>query len=431
MKIAHKAYLAIFIAIVELAITPILLSVSGYGASSQSTLSNTLSLLFFVFIVGSIASLAISYAKDKMRGLRRILENRNTLMLLIAAGLFNDAISQALLGIGSIGTNPGIGAIIFRTWTIMVVILSPLVLRNKVSKIQLAGTMLGFAGAYLIISNGTLISINGAQLPYMAALLLAALAATFSNLIMKRHNTDTIGTIALFNIASAAFLGIFMVFLNHGPTFAFTTTNIFTIFFLGLVAYAIGSMLYFYSLRILGPMMIGNIILVVPFLPILVSWLAIGTPIKAYYFAAAILLSVGIAVQQKFTKAPEHIRFRNNPASTPILDITGVFANTKSGMISEFIMGNGRALCIKLNSAIEDNEISSASSRYGCLIFTTDRPCKEVSADESSFIRDIISLKDGENALVGIGRADRVEKAFDELHLPKSLLPEHIYTKSE
>ncbi|MHB1830502.1 MAG: DMT family transporter [Candidatus Micrarchaeaceae archaeon] len=433
MKIKNKAYIAIGIAMVELAVTPVLLAVSGYGASGHAVLSNTLSLLFYVFLVGSVSSLAISYAKDRMQGLFSIFKNTNMLVLLIVAGLFNDAISQALLGIGSIGTNPGIGAIVFRTWIIMVAILMPLVLRNKVTKIQLLATMFGLAGAYVIVSNGTLLTINMQELPYVAILLLAALAVTFSTLIMKKYNADTMGTIALFNISSAMFLGIFMLFFNHASAFAFTPTTVFTIFFLGIAAYAVGTTLYYYSLRVLGPMVIGNIILVVPFLTIFISWLAIGTAIKPYYFIAAALLSVGIVVQQRFSKAPEHIKSKAGAPGMTIFDISGVFADTKSQAISSSMMGDRRALCIKLNGAMDYDRINQVSGKYGCLAFTTDRLHEEVTGDELEFIKDITGLNNGETALVGVGKADMIEQTFKELHgnMQYGAEDSNIYTKSE
>ena len=433
MKIKDKAYIAIVIAIVELAVTPVLLVVSGYGASSHAVLSNTLSLLFYVFLVGSIASLAISYAKDRMHGLFSIFRDRNMLVLLMVAGLFNDAISQALLGIGSIGTNPGIGAIVFRTWIIMVAILMPLVLRNKVTRIQLLATMFGLAGAYVIVSNGTLLAINMQELPYVAILLLAAIAVTFSTLIMKKYNADTMGAITLFNISSALFLGIFMMFFNHASAFAFTPTTVFTIFFLGIMAYAIGTTLYFYSLRVLGPMIVGNIILVVPFLTIFISWIAIGTAIKPYYFAAAALLSVGIIIQQRSAKAPEHIKSNAAASGMTIFDISGVFADTKSGTISGFMMGDRRALCVKLSGGMDYDRIDRVSEKYGCLAFTTERLHEEVTSDELDFIKDITGLNSGETALVGVGKADMIERAFEELHRIQdgASIDSDIYTKSE
>lgn len=434
MRIKDKAYVALGIAMIELAVTPVLLAVSGYGTSGHAVLSNTLSLLFYVFLVGSVSSLAISFAKDRMHGLIGIFRNRSMLALLIVAGLLNDAVSQALLGIGSIGTNPGIGAIVFRTWIIMVAILMPLVLRNKVTKIQLLATMFGLAGAYVIVSNGTLLTINMQELPYVAILLLSALAVTFSTLIMKKYNADTMGTIALFNVSSAMFLGIFMLFFNHASAFAFTPTTVFTIFFLGIVAYAVGTTLYFYSLRVLGPMIIGNIILVVPFLTIFISWFAIGTAIKPYYFIAAVLLSVGIVIQQRFSKAPEHIKSKAGAPGMTIFDISGVFADTKSLAISSSMMGDKRALCVKLSGAVDYDRLNQVSGKYGCLAFTTDRLHEEVTGDELDFIRDITGLSSGETALVGVGKADMVERAFEELHgsMQYGTSEEsNVYTKSE
>ena len=148
MKMAYRGYAALAIVVLEVSLWSIFLQIGG---SSIGILQE----LFYGFLVGSIVSVAISLARDGGKGIGSITSRPGIFGIMILAGLFNDVLTQLFLGFGTLGTNPSIGAIVFRGWVIMVAILTPIVLKKKVSAKQMLATLIGFAGIYIVLSGGS------------------------------------------------------------------------------------------------------------------------------------------------------------------------------------------------------------------------------------------------------------------------------------
>ncbi len=408
MKIAYKGVIALVIALIELALLPIMLSIGGksIGIIPQ---------LFYVFLIGSITSVTVSYAVDRMAGLKRIIFSRRLLIIVIVMGLLNDVISQLLLGIGAIGTNPVVAATIFRSWVIMAALLVPITLKQRVTKTQLFATLVGFSGVYILASGGTLIGISLITLPFILVLLGSALCTVYPNLAMKHYNVDTFGAIALFNIFSLIFIFLLAIATNTSIYVPINGSVMITILFLGIATYGIGTSLYYYALKTFGPLFTGNSILVVPFLTIVFSFLILGTAIYAYYIVAAILLSTGIVMQRAFAKAPEHIKPRHMMHDFTVFDITSAFVNNKNPTILHYMAGNNRALAIKLNGSVEiGDKDKKIFERLGCIAFTDKKSHSEVKPQELEFISDIIGTEKNSTIIIGIGNVDRLDHSFEE-----------------
>ena len=225
----------------------------------------------------------------------------------------------------------------------MVAILTPVVLRKKVSARQMLATLIGFAGIYIILSNGTLLTFNSGQSFYMGLLLAAAVCSTFSILIMNKYNVDTAGAIAIFNVASFAAISAIVLVTHTSIAIVFTSKVVISILFLGAIAYGIGTMLYYYAVKMLGPLVTGNSILVVPLLTIAFSSIIVGTPIKAYYVVAALLAGAGIVMQRRYASASERIPTRGTKMPK-MFDVTGAFSGNK-GEVGRKISGGCKSIC--------------------------------------------------------------------------------------
>ncbi len=408
MKTSYKGAIALTLGIVEVSFWSIVLQIGGSRIG-------ILPELFYGFLIGTIASVAISLALNRGRGLMAVTRQPRLLGIIIVAGLLNDLLTQLFLGIGTLGTNPSIGSILYRTWPIFVALLTPLVLRQKVKGAQYAATVIGFVGVYLIVSSGTLFSISAAQAPYVGALMLAALCSSFSILAMNKYNVDTAGAIALFNIAS--FIAVSAIVLATGTniSIAFTPVVIISLLFLGVLAYAAGTMVYYYAIKVLGSMVTGNAALSVPFMTILFSFLMLGTPIEPYYVVAALLISSGILLQRRYSAHQQRATKNKVLDHLTIFDVTGVFIGNKSPTIMRGIAGENRAFAIKLNGGkTDDKPHHDLFSKYGCVSFTNKKPHAAATPEEIATINDAMKLSRGETALIGLGNPDRLEDAFAE-----------------
>ncbi len=408
MRIIYGGLIALGLALMELALLPVLLSIGGNGIGVVPQ-------LFYAFLIGSITSLVVSYATDRMKGLMKILRSGRFLLIIIVAGLLNNVISQLMLGVGTVGTNPIIAATIFRVWVIIAAMMVPIVLRQKVTKIQLLATAIGFVGIYLIATGGTFFSINASSMPYVIILLGSALCVVYPNLAMKKYNVDIFGAVAIFNIASLAFISAMAFATGTSVLVPLNESMITIILFLGIATYGIGSSLYYYALKTFGPLFIGNSILVVPFLTILLSAVILGTPVHLYYIAAAALLSLGIFMQQKLSKAPEHIKRHSLADELRIFDVTSAFVNNRGEEISRLIEGDNKAFAIKINGHENfTREHGRLFDKYGCRAFTTREAHSEVRKKELDFVNGIMDAKPGETVIIGVGSADGLERSFSE-----------------
>ncbi len=411
MKISYKGAVALAIVVFEISLWSIFLQIGGSGIG-------LLPELFYGFLVGSVFSVAVSLAHDRGKGLASIMRNPKLLLIMFAAGLFNDILTQLFLGIGTLGTNPSIGSIVFRSWVIMVALFTPIVLKQKVGTKQLLSTFIGFLGIYIILSGGTIISFNYTQVPFIGILLLAAACSTVSILIMNKYNTDTIGTIALFNIASLMFVAVLMFITGTNLVVAFPPEILFSILFLGIIAYGAGTMLYYYSIKILGPLVTGNSVLMVPFLTILFSFLIVGTPIKFYYIIAASLTGIGVVFQHRYSSNSKRITQKKALEQINIFDITSAFISNPGLEIKEHMVGDNRAFAIKLNNADFDWKLhADIFKKRGCMVFTNKNPHREARNEEIMFINDVLGLDEGDTALIGLGNPQNLESSLEEFVL--------------
>ncbi len=416
MNIRQKAALALAFVVLELSFWSIFLKIGG---SSIGIIPQ----LFYGFLVGFIVSLAVSLAVDRGKGLISIAKNQNMLLLIIFMGLLNNAFTQLFLGIGTLGTNPSIGGVVYRSYIILVALLTPIILRQRVKKMQLLASLIGFFGIYIILSGGTLFTFNLSTLPFIGLLLVAALCTCFSALFFNKYTFNVFGAVVVFNLASLIFIAVLAFATNTNLIVAFTPGSVISILFLGAFAYGIGSSLVYYSIKVYGPLLFGNVILLVPFLTIFLAALTTGTPIMAFYLVAAVLMSAGVVLQRHYSKTAERATSKKVLEKLTIFDITGAFVGNKNTIIETQIMGGNRALGVKLdNSAVFiDAEHGEVFRKRDCIAFTSEQPHKDVKPEEIDFIKDVIGVGAGERVLVVIGNPDNIENAFEEFTKSKDL----------
>lgn len=408
MNVKHKAILALLFVLPEIALWSVILQIGGKSIG-------LVPLLFYGFLLGSITSLIMSFLHDRGNGIRAMFANPGLLAMILIAGLLNDVLTQLFLGTGTLGTNASVGGIVFRSWILIVALLTPFIVKQKVGRIQMLATLIGFSGIYLLLSGGSLLSLNSSQAFYVGMLLLAALCTALSILIMSRYSVDTTSAVVFYNIASFVVISLLAGSSSASLAVNFTPTIVFTVLFLGIPAFVLGTTLYYYSLKILGPMTMGNIGVSVPFLTIIFSFLILGTPIKSYYVLSALLISAGILLQRHYSILPERVTSRKTLRQTPIFDITSAFAENNGVGIGNSIKNGGRVLAIRLDAeGFNENAHAPIFTRHNCIAFTNTLPHAEAKGEEIAFVGEIMGLAENELALIGVGNPNNLEEAFEE-----------------
>jgi drug/metabolite transporter (DMT)-like permease len=425
MNVSRKAAFALAFVVLELSFWSIFLQIAG---SKIGILPE----LFYGFLVALVVSVAISLVTDKGAGIVSVVKNQKLFLLIIGIGLLNNAITQLLLAAGTLATNPSVSAIVYRGYVIMVALLLPFSIRQKVKGLQLLASIIGFAGVYIVISGGTLISISMATAPAMVLLLLAGLCTTAVQIFFNRYNFNAAGGVVLFNLASLAFIALLAAATQTSLSVAFTPSSAIAVIFLGAFGYSLGPFMVYYVIRALGPLFFGNTIVTVPFFTIVFAALLTGTPIEPYYLAAALLIGIGVLIQRNFASRQERITKNKALDRFTIFDVTGVFISNKSPTIMKGIAGENRAFAIRLGGGrLSKNTHKDVFNKYGCISFTNKRPHASTTSDEIATINEAMNLGDGEAALIGLGQPDRLEDAFAEFVSKSGSKPDSSITDWE
>ena len=409
MRTARKGMLALVFVIFESAFLTIALDVGGIGIG-------VVPLLFYTSIIGALCVLPISYFKDKFKGLSAILKSRKMLALLACAGLLDYAVSRLFLTLGTIGTSPSIGGIIFRTYPLLIAVMTPLVFRQKVSGRQLLALLLGFASVYLMLSNGSILTVDVPELPYVAMLLAAAMAMTLSMLIVKRYNASTSGFMVIANVSVFAVTLPLIFALHISLPVSFSLPALASILFMGGIESGVGALVFYYPYKVFSTSFAGNAMLAIPFLTVVLSSLLLGTPIKAYYIASAALLAAGIFIQGR------------ESLSAPDTEVEGHFQerdDTRHHRRVREQLQRGPVPLHRWRGPCTGDKarrgVRYSGTRHGkifsarnCIAFTDEAPHADAKKDEINFVKEMLGLEEGETALIGMGSPRALEDAFEE-----------------
>jgi drug/metabolite transporter (DMT)-like permease len=412
MKMMYKGFIALAIVVIYSSLVTIALQVGGSSLG-------VVPLLLYSSIAGTATMLVVSYFQDRGKGFLSLLKDKKSLVILSITGIFAFAVSTLLFTWGTLGTTPSISAIVYRTYPLIIALLTPIALRQKVSRRQLLSLVIGFASVGIIISNGSLNTINFSELPYIGLVLLAALAVALTTLVIKRYNASTTGFVLLANVASTIFALIAVLIFHIAVPINLSTTSILAILVVGGFDLGIGSLFFYYTYKVFSTSLVGLATLAIPFLTVVLSFALLGTPMQPYYFVAAGLLTVGILIQGKeVVRAPEWLKEKDSAENyLTIFDVTSAFLNTKVDAIHDTMKGNGRVLAIKLknekyNSIKQTLDSESEKVVHKGLVYTSyDQSF--VSKEESTFISDILGPEDDETVLMSAGHPVESEKFFD------------------
>ncbi|MDE1854873.1 MAG: EamA family transporter [Candidatus Micrarchaeota archaeon] len=408
MNVSRKAMFALAFVVLELSFWSIFLQIAG---SKMGVIPE----LFYGFLVALVVSIAISLVADRGASVVSIAKNHRLLLMIIAIGLVNNALTQLFLAAGTLGTNPSISAIVYRGYVIIVALLLPFMLKQKVKSMQLLASVIGFVGVYVVISGGTLVNISMATAPAMALLIFAGLCTTSVQLFFNKYNFNAAGGVVIFNLASLVFISLLAAATQTSLGIAFTPSSAVAVLFLGAFGYALGPFMVYYVIRAFGPLLFGNAVVTVPFFTILFAALLTATPIEPYYLVAALLIGAGVIIQRSYASRQERITKNKALDRFTIFDVTGVFISNKSPTIMKGIAGENRAFAIRLSGGgLEEKTHADVFNKYGCISFTNKRPHASATSDEIRSINEAMKLNDEETALIGIGHPDGLESAFAE-----------------
>ncbi|MBU6392583.1 MAG: EamA family transporter [Candidatus Micrarchaeota archaeon] len=410
MRTSQKGIAALAIIILQAAFLPIALQIGGQSIG-------IIQFIFYTSIIAAVVCLIASYLDDKWKGLSDLFRTKKTFVVATIAALLGYPITLLLFNIGVIGTNASVGVVVWRSWVLILAIMTPLALRQKVSVKSSAALAIAFVGIYIIASNGSWLNLSASELPYIIALIASGVAIAASVVVVKGHSISPTGFVAFANILAVLFMLPIIAVYHTNIIINIPAAAWLPILFMGVINSALASILFYQVFKIFKTTTVGNAMLVVPYLTIPLSYILIGTAIQGYYIIAAIVLSVAILIQQREgLHAPERIKSAHTSDRTQIFDVTSAFINNKSPIISRHISGENRALAIELDVEKAERFVDKEIQLGESLFFMHTRPHQDIRTEEIEFLKEILGLKAEHIALVGMGNPEEIETAFQKFN---------------
>ena len=380
-------------------------------------------LLFYVTIVGTVTSFVMMLArKGSLERLKNIFHDRTHLAVLCAVGILAYVIEPFAFGYGTHFVSADLAAVVFRTWPLLLLLLAPIVIRERTTKWDIIGASIGFLGLAVVLIGGTAISIPASELPFVGIILIAAFADAFSNAISKRYNYDLISSIFFYNLLALIIFIPIVISTNTWQLTISTPSVIFGIIFIGTVFFALFGYVFYESLRIVKTALASTSYIACSFITMLLSYVLLGEAIQPSYMVIAIAVVGGVLVQKLAPKGTGNfVTSKKKEAKGyygPLYDVTGAFLNTKHLEIYKNMKGGGRVLAFYVAgskaSSISKEQLSDISG-MNCILFT-DKHNSIASSDEIEFIREILGCTEEHLLVMGSGYPEIVTSKFSEVN---------------
>ncbi len=398
MNIKRLAYVYTALAIVFGALVPIMLK----AASG----TNLFEFMFLTYLVSTAVALSYVAFKGKWGKLKEYLGNHRQFATIGLMGITNYALMEFGLAYAEKFVSVPLASVVYRTFPLLMLAFIPLILRERISKYQLAALLMGFAGIFIVFTGGSLSLFSGYNPTIMVLLVFLAVSAAIGNLMVKKQTYDIDCGVAIFSIANLAVF--FLLFAINGfPTSALTPKVIGAMLYVAIEYNVLNGLMFWAALRVLKATLVANMSIFSPFLTFLFAYLILGQQIQTYYILIAVLGAIGILIQSADKVGGTY----KTKSKFTIFDVTGAFQNTGEIAITHTISSGGRVLAAKISAEHEEHLSSmSAAGRYANIYLAN-----QLHEKESDFIKDVLSAKDGEIVIIKAGSSEDGEKFFTDL----------------
>jgi drug/metabolite transporter (DMT)-like permease len=405
MNVKLYGYVLLSFALLFTAVVPIAY-VLGNGI-------NPITLMLLVSLVGTSVSFMVAYSRRTLKHVKTYFTTGKGILTLLSFGLLAYAGISLIFSYVTHFVSADLLAVVYRSWPLILILMAPKLLREHVTKYDIAGVVIGFSALAATLLGGTAISIPIRYLPFVLLLLVAAVLDAFVSGISKRYNYELTSSIFAYNLVALIVFSLLSIFTGSLNLSGVSGATVIGVLILGIVQNVLLTFLFVAAFRSVKTSIAGNVFIASPFFTMLFSWVFLGTRIEPYYLLIAFGVAFGVLVQSLQPRRSNYI-----PVTKDILiyDVTSAFVNSKSEIISDAIKWENRALAFVVNR-IKLKEATGAGLHVPetPLLFTEENPDKEIREEELNFIKDIIHPKDDETIVIGIGKPLEIEQKFTEI----------------
>lgn len=407
MKIKNVANIYLILALVLGALVPVMLKIASQNI-------NIYEYLFLTYLIAMPASFIYVLFRKKTGRLVATMKNYKEFAFIAFLGLLNYGMLEYGLTYAEQFINTSLATAVYRTSPLLMLIFLPILLKERVSKLQLAALLLGFAGLYIALTGGSLTILNNTSAPLVAIVAGIALATAFVSVAVKRYSFDM--EIAMFIFNFATFIFFAALFLISGASLQpLNAAALTAILYVGIVYNVFVGLMYYGALRMIKTTFVTNIYFLSPFITFIFSYIILGEPIYLYYVAIALLVAVGIIIQRFDKKGGAYLSKTKKESDHVFHDVTSAFLNTETPAIYDAIKSGGRVLAIKVHKEDYKQIRPKLPNATKKKLVYADTNKKFINQAQREFISDIMGLGQNELAIMCAGDPESSEKTLSEL----------------
>ncbi len=407
MELKSKAYLYLVVSLLSGASLPVILSFAKGAVLVE--------FLLFAYALSIPTAFILIKAQGKSTDFLDIFKDRKKLLLMVITGIVTFFPIEYGIGFAERYVSASLATAIFRTAPLLMLLLIPYMLRERLTKYQIGALMRAFAGLYIGVSSGNVFGLfQNSDAGIVAFLVGLALCYALSIVLIKKYLFDVSTLLA---VSSIIMFGLFVLlfFAGGAQLYTLSTLQLFLVYYVGIFFNVFSFYMYFSALKPLKSTLVANVYMLSPFITFIFAAAVLGEAIQPYYLAIAGLVGAGIFIQTLDRKGSSYIASTKSErvSRMTIFDVTGVFSDTGEIALANTIKDGGRILAINLPDTYTDHVAEMSESKHYKNVYTDS---DESIPEESRFVKDIVGTKEGEFVVMKAGLVEECEKFFEELH---------------
>jgi drug/metabolite transporter (DMT)-like permease len=280
--------------------------------------------LIILLMSQTLAATIIIGAMDLLKKIREIKEtSKHDFLIIYTISVFSSVLGPILFLVGLGLTSVANTVLIAKAEAVILPLLAVLVLKERITLHQVAGTAVMFAGIILIATHG--LSVTMSINPGDILILLSACSYSVSNTLFKKHmhHIPPEVIVSLRNLFGASMLFILsLVLLDFSAAFDFigSVSANFYIALLGLVVITTitGQMLWYKALEITSATRVSIAIMFSPLIGIIYAVTLLGEGLAVSQVIGGIMITTGLVIMEfhiRQVKSPIkrkfHLRLRH------------------------------------------------------------------------------------------------------------------------
>ena len=227
MKRKTIGYLLLVIALLLSAIMPI--------AFKLGSNIDPLKLMFFASFIGLITSFIVTLLKHTTKQGLSYFTDKKARMAMAEFGVFDYTILTLIFSYVTHFVSAPLVAVIYRTWALMLVLLAPFIIRERVSKYDIIAVLIGFGSFVVVMLQGTPLSIPFILMPFVLIVLFGAFLDAFTNAVTKRYSYELTSSIFAYNLIAFVLFAILAAYFGQINLIGFNLNDVIAVVFIGVV----------------------------------------------------------------------------------------------------------------------------------------------------------------------------------------------------